>query len=106
MRSSMKLCHRCSHPFTEPGQPGFNNTCPKCGISLHACGNCRSFVPRGNVRCLIPGTERVVDHSAANRCQQFEFVDVAQASAEGSQTPPREQPAMADPRDQWKNLFK
>ena len=71
-------------------------------MSLHACGNCRHFVSRGAVRCLLPGTERVLDHQAANRCLGFEFASVAQA-------PERSQAAGAgdlNPRARWDSLFK
>ncbi len=96
----MKACHRCQSPWAEPGQPGFNNTCASCGMALHACANCRFYVPKGQVRCLVPGTERILDFRAGNRCKAFEFLDGTlaprQTAAEGHD----------DPRAAFERLFK
>lgn len=69
----MKACHRCGAAWDEPGQPGFNNTCGKCGMPLHACSNCRNFVSRGAIRCMLPAAPQILDPKAANRCTYFDF---------------------------------
>jgi hypothetical protein len=101
----MKVCHRCRTAWTESGQPGFNNTCAGCGMSLHACANCRWHVPQSRkLRCLKPGTPAVSDANAGNRCPAFEFlvmdaaVAVRAASAEGDRSG-------RTPREQWERLF-
>ena len=73
----MKACHRCRTAWEEPGQPGFNNTCSKCGISLHSCMNCMHHVSRGSVRCLVEAAAPVQDPAAGNRCSHFEFASPA-----------------------------
>jgi hypothetical protein len=77
----MKSCHRCQAPWEEPGQPGFNNTCSRCGMPLHACANCVQFVPRGQIRCLLPEVPMVQDPTAGNRCARFEFARAGTLSA-------------------------
>lgn len=76
----MKACHRCKTVWAEPGQPGFNNTCSKCGISLHACMNCMHHVSTGSVRCLVEGAALVQDPGAGNRCSHFDFAPLAAAA--------------------------
>jgi hypothetical protein len=81
----MRACHRCKAPWEEPAQPGFNNLC-RCGMPLHACRNCRHFVARGPLRCMVPDVPRVLDPHAANRCSSFEFIVAAGAEAETGAT--------------------
>jgi len=107
----MKACHRCQKPWDEPGQPGFNNTCSGCGMSLHSCQNCLHHVTSGSVRCLVETAPPVQDPSAGNRCQHFEFS--AQMAAEQQMatqefTPSRTADPVADPasaRRRWDKLF-
>ena len=81
---TMKACHRCKTVWEEPGQPGFNNTCSKCGISLHSCMNCVHHVATGSVRCLVEGAAAVQDPAGGNRCSHFEFASPAsEAEASG-----------------------
>lgn len=113
----MKACHRCKTAYEELGQPGFNNTCARCGMSLHSCANCVHFVPRGSIRCLVPTAEPVLDPQAGNRCKSFEFAQSerpkeAQAQAAAvtgrSSTPPSFERTAADPaaaRKRWDALF-
>ncbi len=77
-------------------------------MALHACANCRHFVSKGQVRCMIPGTERVLDWRAGNRCKSFEFSNV---SGNMPKSPEETWIAKAaegggSARDVWNNLFK
>lgn len=102
----MKLCHRCKTPWEDAGQPGFNNTCSGCGMSLHACLNCLQFVPRGSVRCLVAAAETVVDPRAGNRCSHFEFT---QAGSQAKEIAAVEEQGISDPdtaRRRWEELFR
>lgn len=98
----MKICHRCHAAWGEPGQPGFNNTCSRCGIPLHSCGNCVHFVRSGQIRCTIPEAERVLDWQSGNRCRHFEFQDVTASIAEA---PPAAVNNGRSPKDRWNQLF-
>lgn len=104
----MRVCHRCTTPYNESGQPGYNNTCARCGMPLHACANCRQFVKRGSVRCLVPEAPPVVDPQASNRCRWFEFITDRTQSA----TPPPQEPRRGggkldadEARQAWDQLF-
>ncbi len=107
----MKSCHRCGGTHDDPGQPGFNNLCRSCGMPLHACANCRHYVPRGSVRCLQVEAPKVLDPRAANRCTLFEFVgrtmeDAKAAAAEFENGDSKDGRAgSASPRDRWDRLF-
>ena len=81
-------------------------------MPLHACMNCRHYVPRGALRCLLPGAPRVLDAKAANKCSLFEFVNRTEAvakeaaaafeSGNGDSTPTHD---TRSPRDRWESLF-
>jgi len=103
----MKFCHRCRTAWSEPGQPGFNNTCAHCGIALHACSNCRWYVHKGKVRCLKPGAPEILDAAAANRCNLFEFLSVDQTIVTRADAAARVNvPATpAQAREIWNDLF-
>ena len=96
----MKACHRCQTPWAELGPPGYNNTCAKCGMALHACANCRFYIPKGNVRCLVPGVEHLLDFRAGNKCKSFDFLDAALG------TPTLDANAGEDPKVAFERLFK
>ena len=107
----MKACHRCKAVWEEPGQPGFNNTCGRCGMSLHSCMNCTHHVSKGSVRCLVEEAALVQDPSSGNRCNHFEFTNNSPAAP--TPTSPFEIEAAAhegagDPasaRKKWAQLF-
>lgn len=108
----MKACHRCNTVWEEPGRPGFNNTCSKCGMSLHSCMNCMHHVAKGSVRCLIEEAEPVQDPAAGNRCRHFEFASGASVPAPADEmareailggTEAGSDPAAA--RRRWAELF-
>jgi hypothetical protein len=100
----MKVCHRCHSPWRDPGPPGFNNTCAKCGISVHACGNCAYYLRSGPVRCTVPDASRILDWQAGNRCKHFEFQDVSIAVAEAVPTVHANGNGPSA-RDRWNQLF-
>ncbi len=47
-------------------------------MALHACANCVHFVPRGQVRCLVPNVAIVQDPLGSNRCLHFDFARAGQ----------------------------
>jgi len=81
-------------------------------MPLHACVNCRHYVPRGTLRCLVPDAPRILDPKAANRCTAFAFVERSQAEIQGAadgfdagrsnETPG---PDASDARQRWDQLF-
>lgn len=104
----MRSCHRCGTPWTESWEPGFNNTCQRCGIALHACANCRHYVSRGAVRCMLPEAPRIRDPQAANDCRLFEFLQ-SSVSAEGGGaggTAGEREDGGHSARERWRRLFR
>ena len=95
----MKICHRCDQAWLEPSPPAFNNTCSRCGMPLHACANCRYFISRGNIRCLVPDAPRVLNAKEGNQCRSFDFADTR---AGGGGATAREE---AKGREAWDQLF-
>ena len=75
-------CHKCRTDWDAGGkrQPGFKETCVKCGAWLHCCRNCRHHRPSLHNQCYIPNTEWVGDRLAANFCEEFEFAATDPAS--------------------------
>lgn len=53
------------------GKISFRAECSKCGADLHSCVNCKFYQEGLNNDCKIPGTERIVDKTAANFCEEF-----------------------------------
>jgi hypothetical protein len=100
----MKVCHRCHGEWREAGPPGFNNTCAKCGISLHSCGNCVYFLRGGQIRCAVPGAERVLDWQAGNRCKHFDFQETSVVIAQAAPSPVGNGHGVSA-KDRWNQLF-
>ena len=53
----------------------FRAVCENCGASLHSCLGCKFHQVGLSNECRIPGTERIVDRSAANFCDEFSPTD-------------------------------
>ena len=68
------VCHKCGAPWeSDKRQPGFKETCVRCGAYLHCCLNCRHHRPSAHNQCYIPNTEYISNRSGLNFCEEFEF---------------------------------
>lgn len=66
-------CFKCGF-FIESGpfkKIGFRDCCESCGTSLHCCLGCKYYQIGLSNDCKIPGTEKIVDRSANNFCEEF-----------------------------------
>ncbi len=66
-------CFKCGL-FIESGplkKIGFRDYCENCGASLHCCLGCKYYQVGLSNNCKIPGTEKIVDCSANNFCEEF-----------------------------------
>jgi hypothetical protein len=50
---------------------GRRDTCPRCGVDLHSCRQCRFHDPRAYNECREPQAERVLDKERGNICDYF-----------------------------------
>ncbi len=66
-------CWKCGLELAELtwGKLSFRAICDGCFSSLHCCNNCVHHKLGAPNECLIPGTPRIVDRSAANFCEDF-----------------------------------
>ena len=63
-------CHRCGHLVTTAVL--INTTCVKCGVALHCCAQCESFLPSARYECMQSITARISPKDAFNTCDLFE----------------------------------
>ncbi len=65
-------CMRCGTLQEEGlGKISFRAECTKCSASLHSCIHCKYYQLGLPNDCRVPGTERVVDKTASNFCEEF-----------------------------------
>ncbi len=97
----MKKCHACGEPWDgAPGtQPGREESCVKCGASLHCCLNCRFYEPSAHHECRSSTTEYVRDKESKNFCDEFELNHKG-GTGEGRES------AQGDMNQKWNDLFK
>lgn len=57
----------------ERAQPGRGDTCDRCQGNIHSCRQCRFYNDGIAHECSEPRAERVIDKTAANFCQWYEF---------------------------------
>ena len=69
----MKRCFSCHNELQLKEAPGRRDTCPKCGIDLHCCFNCRFYSPTASQQCQIPTVESVKNKNMANFCDEFKL---------------------------------
>lgn len=74
-------------------------------MPLHACRNCRQFVDRGPVRCMVPEAPRVLDPHAANRCPTFEFAFAGEGNGTLQAAVAKEPMDHRSARQRWDQLF-
>lgn len=89
------FCWKCHEPWRESYAPGFNNSCERCGMPLHACANCAHQRPKGAVRCALPVPPRILDPSDRNSCGGFQFRTIVEIAS-----------TAGDPRARWDSLFR
>ncbi|MFA7691783.1 MAG: hypothetical protein GX117_03515 [Candidatus Hydrogenedentes bacterium] len=68
-------CHKCGNEWSgkSTAQPGFKESCSRCGAYLHCCLNCSFHRKNAHNQCYIPGTEYVADRKGLNFCEEFKF---------------------------------
>jgi hypothetical protein len=67
-------CHNCGEPWTLTGQPGRGEICMNCRADLRVCLNCAHCDPRVAQQCRERRAEPVLEKSARNFCEYFEFI--------------------------------
>jgi hypothetical protein len=105
-------CANCGAVLTN----GFdaNGQCPKCGLELHCCKQCRFFDSAAQFECTQPIPERITPKDAKNNCTFYEFrTTVEKDTAPTSYAQKGNTPAAAAPpprhndaRQAFENLFK
>ena len=63
------LCWSCG--FKIEDKISFRSECDRCAASLHCCQNCKYYQVGLYNDCKVAGTERVLDKSARNFCEDF-----------------------------------
>ena len=64
-------CRGCAGDLGAIARVGRRDTCPRCGIDLHACQQCRFYDVRVYNECHEPQAERVLDKARSNFCDYF-----------------------------------
>jgi hypothetical protein len=103
-------CYSCS--VTLPDGVDFGSPCPRCGVALHCCKQCKHFEPSTRFQCLKPVPARLAPKDTANQCEMFSSrVTVARDAAPAACSLPA--PRALDPqvkpseaRAAFDNLFK
>jgi hypothetical protein len=89
-----------------------NGQCPKCGLELHCCKQCRHFDTGARFECTQPIPDRIPKKDVGNDCTFFEFrytveKDTAPTSVAASPQAPLTNPSSAhDARKAFEDLFK
>ena len=110
-------CSNCGTVLNSGFDP--NGQCPKCGLELHCCKQCRFFDSAAQFECTQHIPERITPKDARNECKFYEFrttveKDTAPTSyaqktpavpGSGGNLPPAP-PRHNDARQAFENLFK
>lgn len=75
-------CAGCGADVGAPLRVGRRDTCPRCGVDLRTCRQCRFYDARAYNECREPQAERVLDKDRGNFCEYF-----APASGASAVTP-------------------
>ena len=69
-------CRSCGGDAGVAERVGRRDTCPRCGVDLHACRQCRFHDATAYNECREPQAERVLDKTHSNFCDYFAPADV------------------------------
>lgn len=75
------ICAGCGGDLGRPGLVGRRDTCPRCGVDLRCCRQCRFHDPTLADACRELQAERVVDKTRGNFCDFFAPAESAPAAA-------------------------
>ena len=64
-------CSNCGTVLNSGFDP--NGKCPKCGLELHCCKQCRFFDSAAQFECTQPIPERITPKDVRNNCKFYEF---------------------------------
>ncbi|MFH1941451.1 MAG: hypothetical protein ABIL68_05050 [bacterium] len=65
-------CYRCGIDIETKEKIGRQQTCPKCGVYVHCCFNCKFYDETTYHQCRETEAEWVSDKRSANFCDYFE----------------------------------
>ena len=72
VRKVQMKCYRCGFDVETVEKISRQKACPKCGVYLHCCLNCRFYDEAAYHRCRETEAEWVSDKKSANFCDYFE----------------------------------
>lgn len=93
------ICAGCGSELGRPERVGRRDRCPRCGVDLRCCRQCRFFAPPLANQCREPQAEPVGDKAAANFCDYF-------AIADAPASPPSPTGPAPSARDALERLFR
>ena len=110
-------CSNCGTVLNSGFDP--NGKCPKCGLELHCCKQCRFFDSAAQFECTQHIPERITPKDARNECKFYEFRTTVEkdtaptsyaqktpsAGGVGGSLPPAP-PRHNDARQAFEDLFK
>lgn len=79
-------CTGCGTDLGRPERVGRRDTCPRCGVDLRTCRQCRFYDVAAANACREPQAERVADKTRANFCDYFGAAERAMVAAPGEAT--------------------
>ncbi len=76
------ICAGCGGDLGRPERTavGRRDTCPRCGVDLRCCRQCRFHEPTLADGCREPQAERVVDKTRGNFCEFFAVAESVPAA--------------------------
>ena len=77
------VCRGCGGDLGARDRIGRRETCPRCGVDLHSCRQCRFHDPRAYNECSEPQAERVLDKERGNFCEYFGCADAVTRTRPG-----------------------
>ena len=84
----MPRCWSCGAdlPYPRFSMVPREEDCPRCGMDLHSCRNCRHHDESLNNQCREPDTEWVTDRERANSCERFQLAEAPPARPESGRS--------------------
>ena len=81
---NVMTCRSCGGDAGVGERVGRRDTCPRCGVDLHACRQCRFYDTTAYNECREPQAERVLDKIRSNFCDYFAPGDAAASTGSGA----------------------